>query len=183
MKKDVLKKVAKKLNLIDCNWAIGSSMVLNHYGLVEKPNDIDILIDPKKADEIKNVMNEIGTYIELPSKEPFRTEKFFGYMVDGVMIEFMGGFKIAIEDNRVYEFILDEKAIKDKINIDNIIINLTTLEDWFVAYSVMNDPKGRITLINKYFKENGLKNKDLLLRNLQHELPKKVEAAVKELII
>ena len=34
MNKEVLLKVARKLNDIKCNWAIGSSMVLNHYGLV-----------------------------------------------------------------------------------------------------------------------------------------------------
>ncbi len=178
----VLVKVAEKLNSLNCTWAIASSMVLNNYGLVDKPNDIDILFDPNAAEAIKKAMNEIGDYIELPSKEPFRTEKFFGYMVYGVMVEFMGGFKIAIEDNKIYEFILDNKAIKEKIIINNININLTTLEDWFVGYSVMNDPKKRVELIENYFKKYGIKNRDLLERNLRNSLPKVVKEEVEKLL-
>ncbi len=179
---DVLVKVAKKLNSLNCNWAIASSMVLNKYGLVDKPNDIDILFDPNKSEAIKEVMNEIGMYIELPSKEPFRTEEFFGYMVDGVMVEFMGGFKIAIENNKIYEFILDDEAIKERITINNININLTTLEDWFVGYSVMNDPKNRVALIKNYFREYGIKNRDLLERNLKNPLPSVVREEVQKLL-
>ena len=182
MNKEVLLKVARKLNDIKCNWAIGSSMVLNHYGLVEKPNDIDILFDPSRVEDVKIVMNEIGEYIYIPSKKPFRTEEFFGYMVDGVMVEFMGNFSIDIEDNKIYKFIFDEKAIGKKLIINNVTINLTTLEDWFVGYSVMNDPKNRVGLIKSYFKEHGIENRDLLERNLENDLPRAVREEIKKIL-
>lgn len=62
MNKDILKKIAKGLNKLDCTWAIGGSVMLNHFGLVEKPNDIDILIDASHSDKVKEFMNSIGTY-------------------------------------------------------------------------------------------------------------------------
>jgi hypothetical protein len=40
-------------------WGVGASILLNYYGLIDKPNDIDILVDLKdieKADIILNLM-------------------------------------------------------------------------------------------------------------------------------
>jgi len=110
-----------------------------------------ILIDASHSDKVKEFMNSIGTYVELPSKSPFKTKEFFGYIVDGIMVEFLGDFKIELENGKFYEFILDECAIKEYMIVDGVSVNLTTLEDWFVAYGVMNDPKKRTPLLKKYF--------------------------------
>lgn len=180
MNLDVLKKVAKLLNEYNCTWAVGSSVLLYFNGLVEKPNDIDILIDPKDASKIKDIMNKIGTSRNSPSKEPFRTEEFFGYIVDDTEVEFMGGFKIALCNENIYNFILDEDAIVDTVTIDEIKVNLTSLEDWLVAYKVMNDPKDRLPLIKKYFQTNGIKNKNLLKRNLSKNLSENINKEILE---
>lgn len=183
MNKDVLKKIATGLNKLNCNWAIGGSVMMNHYGLVERPNDIDILIDASYAGQIKEFMNSIGTYVKLPSKLPFRTEEFFGYMVDDTMVEFLGDFKIELESGKVYEFILDKEAIKDYMIIDGIKVNLATLEDWFVAYSVMKDPKKRIPLLKTYFGKYGIKHKDLLERNMSQDLPIHIKLDIESILL
>lgn len=182
MDKNVIKKLAKGLNEIGCTWAIGSSVVLNYYGLVEKPNDIDVLIDAKDAQKVRDYMDTIGTYVKLGSKDPFRTEEFFAYMLDGIMVEFMGDFKIQLEDGSIYKFILDEDAIKDDMIIDNVNVNITTLEDWIVAYSVMKDPKKRVPLLKDYFKKYGIKNRSLLERNLNNNLPDSVRETIESML-
>lgn len=167
---DVLKKISQGLNELNCTWGVGGSMLLNQYNLVEKPKDIDILIDPSDTHRIKSFMNTIGKPIDLPSKSPFLTKNFFGYNVDGVIVEFMGDFKIDLGNNNIYEFILDNKAIAHTKAIDDTNINFTTLEDWIVAYSVMNDPKNRVPLIKNYFEEHGINYRYLLERNSKQKL-------------
>ncbi|WP_042277371.1 hypothetical protein [[Clostridium] dakarense] len=167
---DVLKKISHGLNKLNCTWGVGGSVLLNQYNLVEKPKDIDILIDSSDTHKIKSFMSTIGQPINLPSKAPFLTRDFFGYNVDGVIIEFMGDFKIDLGNNNIYEFILDRKSIVHDKTIDSINIKFTTLEDWIVAYSVMNDPKNRIPLIKNYFENHGISYRHLLERNLNQNL-------------
>lgn len=182
MNKDVLKNIAKGLNDLSCTWAIGGSVMLSHYDLVKRPNDIDILIDASHADKVKEFMDSIGTYIPLPSKSPFKTEEFFGYIVDDIMVEFLGDFKIELENGKLYEFILDDKAIREYMFLDNVKVNLSTLEDWFVAYSVMNDPKNRVPLLKNYFINNGIQHRDLLERNMSMPLPIQVQLDIESIL-
>lgn len=179
---NVVKKVSKVLNSINCRWAIGGSVLLNQYNLIEEPNDIDILIDPDYSEKIKKEMNKIGSYIELESKEPFLTKEFFGYLVDNTVIEFLGGFSIDLGYNKIYSYILDEESIDKKKNIEGVIVNFASLEDWAVAYTIMNDPKNRMPILNNYFSNNGIKNTKLVERYLDKDLPEKTKQKIKEII-
>ena len=183
MNKEILKKIANGLNKSNCTWGVGGSVMLNYYGLVDNPNDIDILIDASYVHEVKEFMDTIGTYVKLPSKDPFRTKEFFGYIVEDTMVEFLGDFKIELEDGKVYEFILDADAIKEYMIIDDIKVNLTTLEDWFVAYSVMKDPKKRIPLLKEYFSKSGIKYRNLLERNLNNNLQSSIKLDIESILL
>ena len=182
MNTELLCEISDGLNQIGCAWGIGGSILLKYHGLIEKPNDIDILINSKDCEKVIEFMNTIGNKVELYSKDPFKTENFFGYNVDGVMVEFMGNFKINLQGNKIYEFILDDKSIVDNLILEDSKINFTSLEDWFVAYLAMNDPKKRVPLIKEYFKHNGLKHKDLLQRNLEKNLSEDINLSIKEIL-
>lgn len=112
----------------------------------------------------------------------FRTEAFFRYLVDGVEVEFLGDFKIALENDEVYEFILDEKAFFTVILGEELMVNLSTLEDWYVAYIVMNDPKKRVPILKEYFIKNGIKHRNLIERGLTQKLPENIKSYIKEII-
>ncbi len=178
----ILNKVAKTLNSSGCLWAVGGSTLLNQYGLLNNPKDIDILIDPKDENRIKSFMNKIGNLIDIKKKDEFKSNKFFRYDINGIIVEFIGGFKIAFGENKLYEVIFDDKSIVSSINKDCVKINLMSLEDWFVIYKVMNDPKCRLPLIMKYFKDNGIKYKSILYRNLTLQIPIEVKNSIESLL-
>lgn len=182
MKIKILKKVAKELNNCDCTWALGSSLLLNHYGIVKNPNDIDLLIKAEDSHKVKEALKNMGTPLNLLHKAPFKTKEFFGFNINGVDVEIMGDFSIDLGNNNTYNFILDNKSITDKINLDGIIINLTSLEDWLVAYLVMKDPKNRVPLILSYFEDKGIKHWDLLERNLNQPLSNDIKSIIKNIL-
>lgn len=172
---ETLKEVAVRLNKVGCSWAVGGSLVLYFNGLWKCPNDIDILIDLKDVDDVMKGMEGLGEFKELKGKEPFRTEKFFGYNINGIDVEFMCNFKIKTGEKAVYEFILDEAAIVDRVEFKETLVNVTSLEDWMVAYLVMGDPKKRVPIIEEYFSKYGIKHRNLLERNLNGYMPEHIK--------
>lgn len=171
----VLQKVAKSLNDFNCMWAIGGSTLLNHYGLVDEPKDIDILVNPKDTENVKLAMNKIGKPLEVVNNsDKFKSDDFFRYDVDGTEVEFMVGFRIKCEDS-LYEVIFDEESIVSTVIKDEVKINLMSLEDWFVIYHVLGDPKNRTHLISKYFEKNGVSYKNILIRNLNLQMPEYIK--------
>ncbi len=180
---NVLKKVAKELNTLNCNWGVGGSLLLYFHGIVSSPKDIDILIEAKDIKKTKKFMDDIGKNLNFPSKEPFRTKEFCGYDIEGTCIELIGDFKIALDDSGVYEFMLDHHAIVKTIELEDAKIPLTSLEDWFVAYMVMKDPKKRVPLIKKHFTQFGIKHPYLLERNLKQDLPKYIKDEIKKVLL
>ncbi|NEU04905.1 hypothetical protein [Clostridium senegalense] len=171
---NVLKEVSAILNKLNCLWAVGGSLVLYNKGLWECPNDIDILINFKDVEKVKNVMDVRYEKLELKYKDSFKTKAFFGYKINGINIEFMGDFKIISNDN-VYSFLLDEKTIVDKMDIGGVKVNVSSLEDWIVAYYLMGDPKGRVPIIKEYFIKNGVENMEILERALKQKVSKNLE--------
>ncbi|CEO05633.1 Uncharacterised protein [[Clostridium] sordellii] len=52
---NTLSYIGDKLNKANILWGVGASILLNQFGMVDTPNDIDIFIDIKdihKADKI-----------------------------------------------------------------------------------------------------------------------------------
>lgn len=173
----VLKEVSDILNSINCLWAVGGSLVLYKKGLWKSPNDIDILVNFEDVKKIKSIMDIRYTKLELEHKDDFKTKAFFGYNINGINVEFMGDFKIVVDDN-IYSFILDEKAIVETMIVEDTIVKMTSIEDWLIAYALMGDPKGRVPIIKEYFKSNGVKNKELIKRALKQYIPESIKREI-----
>ena len=54
--KETLIKIAEKLNAAKAVWAVGASLMLYHYGLYDKPHDIDIFVELKDAEKVKRIL-------------------------------------------------------------------------------------------------------------------------------
>lgn len=179
---DVLKEVSDVLNSLNILWAVGGSLVLYNNGIWDKPKDIDILINFKDASKVKDVMDLKYERLNLEYKASFRTKEFFGYVINGINIEFMADFTIVTDDEKEYNFLLDNEAVVDKMNVNETCVNVTSLEDWFVCYALMKDPKGRIPIIKEYFSKNEIQHKNLFERNLKRDIPNNIKKEIINLL-
>jgi hypothetical protein len=134
--KEVLVKIAKKLNKADITWALGGSVMLKLRGLPVKPNDIDLLVsleDVEKADRvIKNLCQ---------SRQNNSHKK---------------------GEKKIFKYRFNETSIVKNIKHNDAKIPLSSIEDWYVLYNLMPGKQNKVQLIEKYFKENGIQYPDIL---------------------
>ncbi|WP_164880688.1 nucleotidyltransferase [Clostridium manihotivorum] len=178
MKFEDLYYIADKLNANDIRWVIGSSVLLYFHGIVDKPNDIDIIIDEKDIVRAKKIFDEIGIEENKENMEPFLTEYFYTYIVKNTYVDVMCNFALR-HDYGIYRFILDEEAIVENKKVNDSVLPLSSLEDWYVLYQLMPGRESKIKMIEDYLKENGVESFGLLQRALKQELPVKVVESIK----
>ena len=76
---DTLSYIGQKLNGSNIMWAVGGSILLNQFGLVDRPNDIDILVDINDNDRAHELLKSIGHKMECESTATFSTKYFYKY--------------------------------------------------------------------------------------------------------
>lgn len=177
---NTLEKVAKELNKKNIRWAIGASILLKEYGIVNEVNDIDIIVDCKDIGKVDKALKEIGIKRDENKNSNYSTKYFYEYLVDGVDIDVMADFAINYE-NGVYTVILDEKAIASYKTLNGIKIPFMALEDWYIIYQLIKGREVKVMLIEKYLMENGIKHRELIDRALKNDLPKDVLKRSKKL--
>lgn len=178
---NTLSYVGEQLNKTEILWGIGASIVLNQYGLISNPKDIDILVDVrniKKADEILQILGK-----KKPTEETsvYSTKYFYEYVVNSVDVDVMAGFAINYNEN-TYEYSFDSESITNVKRINGIDIPLTSLEDWYILYQLIPNKESKVDLIEKYLLCNGIKETNLIKRALSKDLPIKVRERVQLLL-
>ena len=177
----VLEKLARSFGGENISWGLGASFLLLEYGLVEKAQDIDIIVSSEDIERAILVLDSMAKRIEIPLKEEYSTGKFLVYELDGVSIDVMTSFRIKHSEG-VYEFIFDELSIVGHVESNGETIPLTSLEDWLVAYDLMPGRESKVELIKKYLMQNGVRNPELLSRSLDQPLPGKTRRLVKKML-
>lgn len=81
--RSVLKRVAKLLNGEGITWGVGASVMLNHYGIVEDPGDIDIMVDMEDIHRLDLILSELGERVVGVPDETYKTKYFYEYMIEG----------------------------------------------------------------------------------------------------
>ncbi len=178
---NTLSHIAKHINENNISWCIGASLLLNFHGLVDNPQDMDIIVDKFQAEQLTSLLSSLGKIGPKGSLYPYATEHFYQYIVEDLSVDIMGGFKI-LHEKGVYEFILDSQSIVDYKDINDVSIPLSSLEDWFVLYQLMPNREPKVALIEDYLKSKGVKHRKLLERALTQPLPEKVEARIIKLL-
>jgi hypothetical protein len=176
---DALITIAKKFNEEDINWNVGASLLLYFYNIVDAPNDIDIIIhkeDQKKAFEIMNTLGEQQATAEV---REYNTGIFGKFIVNSVEVDIIGEFEILIDEGDLrYLHPYDDLSVSKVIMIRNTEIPLGSLEDWYITYAAMGDPKGRLELIEEYLiTHNCIKKKNFkrILENFDVQTKKYFE--------
>ncbi|GFZ34431.1 hypothetical protein CSC2_49570 [Clostridium zeae] len=173
MKFDDLYFIADELNKEKVRWMIGSSVLLYFHGIVNSPNDIDIVIDEKDIIKVKGIFDKIGTEQAKEKKYPYLTEYFYTYIVRDTSIDIMCNFGVAHQYGD-YRLKIDEVAIVEYRNINNGILPLSSLEDWYVLYQLMPGRENKVDMIEKYLVRNGVNHYELFERALTQSLPEEV---------
>lgn len=178
--KSTIKKLAVELNKTNILWGLGGSSMLSHYQIIDVVNDIDILIDEQGAEEVESILSAIAKKEKAISKEPFATKHFQKYNDGNTSIDVMGCFQIHHEKG-LYTMNFDQASITSKMLIDDIHVPLSSLEDWYILYSLIPGKQNKADLIDAYWKENGIRNPNLLKRALHNPLPGHIVTSLKRL--
>jgi hypothetical protein len=178
---DVLSYIGEKLNKEDILWGVGASILLNHYGLVENPNDIDIMVHTKDIKKLDIVLKSLGEKKLEEKVSTYATEFFYEYVVKGIDVDVMAGFTINHNEGE-YKYIFENNSISEMKNINGVNIPLTTLEDWYVIYQLIPNRNIKVKLIQTYLLENSVKRPELLERALEENLPSDVRLKIKNLM-
>lgn len=138
-----LQQIAEQLNSQQLIWAVGGSLMLNHYQLAEKPNDIDLLVDLNhiaKVDEILCSMGKKKTRVEVGQ---YSTKYFYEYVINGFDVDVMSGLAINHDDG-VFRFIFDQDSIAGFKDVGGTKIPLSSLEDWYAIYQLIPGNAGMV---------------------------------------
>ena len=109
---DTLRDIGEKLNEGGILWGLGASMLLNHYGFIDKPNDIDILVDVKNIEKADIILKSMGEKRLWEKSDNYSTEYFYEYVINGFEVDVMSGLRINHSEG-IYKYIFDEKSISE----------------------------------------------------------------------
>lgn len=177
----VLTLIGDTLNKNDIMWVVGGSIVLNHFGIVKEVNDIDIIIDENDFDRVVLLLKQFGYKKNIGDKLNYHTKKYVKMDIDGVGVDLMAGFIIEHE-NGLYNYILDQDAVTSFMKINNIVLPLGAIEDWYVIYQVIGDREEKVKLVENYLRDLQKLNSKLLERALAQKLPSTVVDNINKLL-
>ena len=178
---DTLSEIGEKLNKDGVLWGVGASILLNHYGLIDKPNDIDILVDLDDIEKSNIILKSIGEKKVCEQSDKYSTKYFYEYVINGFDVDVMAGLSINHNEG-IYRYIFDDKSIPITTKVNSINIPFTSLEDWYVIYQLIPKREAKVKLIQNYLLSNGIKNPTLLERALRGSLPEEVRDNIKRLL-
>lgn len=178
---DTLGFIGEKLNASGVVWAVGGSILLNHYGLVCDPNDIDIIIDDSCAVLAEAVLETIGKEIPPAQTQTFVTRHYHRYDVNGFDVDVMSGLAIK-HANGIFRYIFNRDSVTGCMTVRGVIIPLSSLEDWYVIYQLIPGREAKAGLAEACLRTNGIKRADLLNSMLTQNLPYDVKGNIRRLL-
>lgn len=145
----VLKRVAKLLNSEGIIWGVGASVMLNHYGIVEDPRDIDIMVGMEDIHRLDSVLSELGERGVGVPDEVYKTKYFYEYMIDGIEVDVMAGLCIH-RGGTDHSFPFNRDSIGEWMEVDGVEVPLAKLEEWYEIYKVLPGRERKAEAIGKY---------------------------------
>lgn len=177
---NILSYIGEKLNKSNIVWAVGASILLNQFGFIEKPNDIDIFVDIKDIERADEILKNIGEKKKWEKTATYATKYFYEYVIDGVGVDVMSGFAVN-HNSGVFEYTFDHNSISEFKVINGVRIPFTSLEDWYVIYQLIPNRESKVKIIEKYLLSNGINKPMLLERALEGCLPVDVRRKIENI--
>lgn len=176
-----LYKIAKQFNKTGITWALGGRAVLVEHGIFDQANEIDLLVMQKDLVKVNKVLSSLGVKKQALSSKKYLTKHFYQYEIDEVEVTVICELQIKYEDT-TYPYLFDQSSITSSAFVARIKTFYTSLEDWYVLYTLMQDQDEYVAEIEKYFILHHIKNIDLLNRTLElvpHDLKLEIKYKLK----
>lgn len=166
----ILSKTGGMLNQNNILWGVGGSVLLWCYQLVDEYHNIGIIVSEKDIGKTDMLLSGIGT--RLPeTKNDFYDPVFFQkYRVDGFSVDVTSGLAIRTNDT-IYRYAFDERSLPHSVRMGGEQIPFTTLEEWYVLYSLFPQGENRARLIETFFADTGVIYPQVMKRMLTDSLP------------
>ena len=145
-------KVAKILNEININWAVGASLLLYFKGITDKFNDIDLMVAEKDIEKTKTIFLSLGKEYPKNPNLQYKSKCFLEFNVDGIDFDIISGFVI-VNNNCDHYFPLEKNSIAEYFYLENTSIPLQSVNDWLTYYTLMNR-KEKVEMIKNYLNKN-----------------------------
>lgn len=178
---NTLSYIGEKFNDSNIIWAVGASILLNQFGLIDKPNDIDVFVDIKDIERADEILKSMGEKKKWEKTATYSTKYFYEYIIEGIDVDVMAGF-VVNHSKGVFEYIFDYKSISEFKLINGVNIPFTSLEDWYVIYQLIPNREPKVNLIEKYLLSKGIKKPFLLERALRGSLPLEVREKIENML-
>lgn len=178
---DVLSSIGEKFNNSNIKWAVGASILLSQFGLIDKPNDIDIVVDINDIKKVDKILKDMGEKKIFKKTSTYSTKFFYEYVINKIDIDIMAGLAIN-HDNGIFEYVFDNSSISEFKVINGVKIPFTSLEDWYVIYQLIPNRESKVKMIENYLLINGVKKTFLLERTLQGNLPVEVKENIMKIL-
>jgi hypothetical protein len=156
-------------------------MLLNQFGFIDKPNDIDIFVDIKDIERADEILKSIGEKEKWEKTVTYSTKYFYEYIINAIDVDVMAGFAVN-HNSGVFKYTFDHNSISEFKIINGISIPFTSLEDWYVIYQLIPNRQPKVEMIEKYLLSNGIKKTMLLKRALEGCLPVEVRRKIENLL-
>lgn len=187
-RKEVLEKLVKSFQKEKVDWALSCSSQLFLNGLLDDFHDFDILIGGKTIRKMKKALREIGAEsYDIGDQTHFSSNMFMRYKLDEIHIDLISSFRIVVFDTvyccEYYDFEPEMVEVYGGVKLP-----VVPMEANYLLYGMMEcwQPQQRHykrVLIEKYFKENGVKNPDYFKSVLElYQLPEWLAKRVKEFV-
>lgn len=173
--------IAQQFNQNNIHWAVGGSLMLQHYHLSSDPKDIDLVVSTKDIKQVDAILTSLGTKKKQTNKKEFATEYFYEYEIANVGVDVMAGFAI-IHSEGTYTYPFDQHSISSTSIIAETSIPYCALEDWFVLYQLMTNRQDKVYLILSYLIQHKVTHPLLLKRALDQDLPLSVKENIQRLL-
>lgn len=173
--------IGEKLNNSNIVWGVGASLLLNRFGFIEKPNDIDIFVDIKDIDKADKILKGLGEKRQWEKTDTYSTRYFYEYAINGIDVDIMAGFRVN-HNSGIFEYIFDHNSISEFNKINGIDIPYTSLEDWYVIYQLIPNREEKVRMVENHIMSGGINRRDLLERVLEGNLPIEVRERIRKML-
>jgi hypothetical protein len=173
--------IAMSLNKSELLWAVGGSLMLHFCSLEDHPNDIDLFVSYEEVEQVVTLLKKLGTQVYTKEQGSYLTRGFYEFVINDVHIDVISGFRFQSEEG-LFEYPFDALSVTSFHQLNNVVIPLISIEDWYILYQVIPDKQEKAAKIEEFFFQQGIMHPYLLQRLMEQPLPEIVRNKVAMLL-